>query len=290
MQSSLFYLGLLLLVAACFLYMRYNVKQINNKVNGLVELTTALTSELESMQRVVVGNSANSTGVTKSVNLRNLFDMKNPPLNINENGDIINNKFHNDDDDEDDDGDEDDDESDVDDDDEDDHDDEVEADHANEANHENKADHENKTEHDDDEDDEDDYDDEADYDDNEYEKDDGEENIDENDDVIVRDEMTNDNVGKIAQADVTSLKNIEDLIIVGDKHESGFDDEILQFNMSSKECNIMELEIVKSESSPFDKLTVAELKTLVKEKDPNIKITNLKKNDLLDILKNNEPN
>ena len=284
MQSSLFYLGLLLLVAACFLYMRYNVKQINNKVNGLVELTTALTSELESMQRVVVGNSANSTGVTKSVNLRNLFDMKNPPLNINENGDMINNKFHNDDDEDDDDSEVDDDYSEDDDDDEVD-DDEVEADHGNEANHENETNHENKADHDEDDEDDDDEDD-----DDEYEKDDGEDNIDENDDVIVRDEMINENVGKIAQADVSSLKNIEDLIIVGDKHESGFDDEILQFNMSSKECKIMELEIVKSESSSFDKLTVAELKTLVKEKDPNIKITNLKKNDLLDILKNDEPN
>ena len=47
MNIGLVYLGILLLLGGCFLYMKYNLKNINLRITTLMELITALTSEIE---------------------------------------------------------------------------------------------------------------------------------------------------------------------------------------------------------------------------------------------------
>lgn len=66
MNIGLVYLGILLLLGGCFLYMKYNLKNINLRITTLMELITALTSELELMQKNI-GLTNNSNGnITKN--------------------------------------------------------------------------------------------------------------------------------------------------------------------------------------------------------------------------------
>ena len=53
MTSGLFYLGFLLLFGAFFLYVRFNMKKINLTVSGLLDLTTALSGEIEMLQKIL---------------------------------------------------------------------------------------------------------------------------------------------------------------------------------------------------------------------------------------------
>ena len=52
MQLGLVYLGLLLLIGACYLYMRYSLKQMNTKIIGILELTNTLAQEMEEINKV----------------------------------------------------------------------------------------------------------------------------------------------------------------------------------------------------------------------------------------------
>ena len=66
MNIGLVYLGILLLLGGCFLYMKYNLKNINLRITTLMELITALTSEMELMQKNI-GLTNNSIGnITKN--------------------------------------------------------------------------------------------------------------------------------------------------------------------------------------------------------------------------------
>ena len=52
MQLGLVYLGLLLLIGACYLFMRYSLKQMNTKIIGILELTNTLAQEMEEINKV----------------------------------------------------------------------------------------------------------------------------------------------------------------------------------------------------------------------------------------------
>ena len=65
MNIGLIYLGILLLLGGCFLYMKYNLKSINLRITTLMELITALTSEIELMQKNI-GLTNNNSNITKN--------------------------------------------------------------------------------------------------------------------------------------------------------------------------------------------------------------------------------
>ena len=176
MNIGLLYLGIILLLGGCFLYVRYNLKNINLRITTLMELTTALSNELELIQKNIglTNNSSSSSNIIDSVN--NVVNYDNRELVSDDEDD------------------------------------------------------------DEDEDDEDDEDDEED----------------------------NDEVLEIKEFLVESTKN--------------------DINNENDKIEILELD---NQSTEYDKLTVPELKKMVKDKTPEISITKLKKDDLISILNNN---
>jgi len=183
MSIGLLYLGIILLLGGCFLYVRYNLKNVNLRITTLMELTTALTNELELIQK--------NMGLTNNIN-SSVIDTTNNVLNYDSR------ELVSDDEDEDD-------------------------------------------EDDDDDDDEDDDD-----------EDEDEDNDDENKELEI-------------QEFIVESKN-------NDKHDERDKIEILELD---------------SQSTDYDKLTVPELKKMVKDKNPEISITKLKKDELISILNNN---
>ena len=178
MNIGLVYLGILLLLGGCFLYMKYNLKNINLRITTLMELITALTSEMELMQKNI-GLTNNSIG------------------NITKNsvgGSLVNN--------------------------------------INTDPRELVSEDEDDEEHSDDEEDE--------------SEDEGE-------------------VGLIEEITIDDSKNGDGMLTLNKNIE------ILEFDKNTE----------------YDKMTVAELKKLVKDKNPEISITKLKKDELISILLTN---
>tara|TARA_A100001015_G_scaffold286683_1_gene355648 strand:- start:32 stop:580 length:549 start_codon:yes stop_codon:yes gene_type:complete len=70
MNIGLLYLGIILLLGGCFLYVRYNLKNINLRITTLMELTTALTNELELIQKNMglTNNNNSSSNIIDSIN------------------------------------------------------------------------------------------------------------------------------------------------------------------------------------------------------------------------------
>ena len=67
MNIGLVYLGILLLLGGCFLYMNYNLKNINLRITTLMELITALTSEIELIHQNIGLTNKNINGTTINV-------------------------------------------------------------------------------------------------------------------------------------------------------------------------------------------------------------------------------
>lgn len=178
MNIGLVYLGILLLLGGCFLYMKYNLKNINLRITTLMELITALTSEMELMQKNIGLTNNSSDNITK-----NSFG-----------GSLVNN--------------------------------------INTDPRELVSEDEDEDEHSDDEEDESE----------------DEEEVGLIEDITIDDSKNGDGM-------LTLNKNIE----------------ILEFDKNTE----------------YDKMTVAELKKLVKDKNPEISITKLKKDELISILLNN---
>jgi len=195
MQLGLVYLGLILLIGACYLFMRYSLKQMNTKIIGILELTNTLAQEMEEINKV--SNFLGRTREEDSVDLpRNIMNVSSLQLQA----------ISDDDDSEDDDS-------------------------------------------------EDDDNDDSEDDDNEDDKQEVRELAIE--EIVVEDMSSDKNVNE-AINELVMDENIDSLIIEG----------------------------MIDEKNDVEKMTVSELKLKIKEKDPSIKLTNLKRNDLLNILKN----
>jgi len=194
MQLGLVYLGLILLIGACYLFMRYSLKQMNTKIIGILELTNTLAQEMEEINKVsnFLGRTKDEDSVDLTRNIMKVSSLQ--PIS---------------DDDSDDDSDEDQDDSDNDEDD--DEDDGVKQEVRELA-------------------------------------------IEE---IVVEDKLSDEIVNESIN-ELVMEENIDSLIIEG----------------------------MIDEKNDVDKMTVSELKLKIKEKDPSIKLTNLKRNDLLNILKN----
>ena len=106
MSIGLVYLGVILLIGGCFLYVRYNLKNINLRITTLMELCTALTTELELIQKNI--GIANNNNMTSSIS-NNIDSISNL---IEDDREVISDDEDDDEDDDDDDDDEDDDDED----------------------------------------------------------------------------------------------------------------------------------------------------------------------------------
>ena len=198
MQLGLVYLGLILLIGACYLFMRYSLKQMNTKIIGILELTNTLAQEMEEINKVsnFLGRTREADSVDLPRNIMNVSSLQLQPIS--------------DDDD---------------------------------------------SEDDDNDDSEDDENDDSEDDENEDDKQEVRELAIE--EIVVEEMLSDKNVNE-AINELVMDENIDSLIIEG----------------------------MIDEKNDVDKMTVSELKLKIKEKDPSIKLTNLKRNDLLNILKN----
>tara|TARA_B100000401_G_scaffold434138_1_gene373802 strand:- start:3180 stop:3806 length:627 start_codon:yes stop_codon:yes gene_type:complete len=206
MQIALVYLGLLLVVGACYMYMRYSLKQMNSKISDILELTNTLAQELETVNRVTNYLGKVSEGM--------------PPrgIKIMDDGvimDVDNDEY-----------------SDVDSD-------------ENSANEEDDGDDGDNADND--------TDDDSDDDDNEVENADNK--INTKLEIHATDIIESKEIGKELDLELLTTKNIKANIDSEEQHD-------------------------------FSKYTVSELKTKIKERNPSTKVTNLKRNELLNILEN----
>ena len=176
MNIGLLYLGIILLLGGCFLYVRYNLKNINLRITTLMELTTALTNELELIQKTLGLTNNSSSDVIDSIN------------SINSINNVVN------------------------------------------------------------------------YDNRELVSDDEDEDEDEDDDD--EDDGDEDEL------------EIKEFVIESTKR---------QIDNDSDQVKILDLD---DESKDYDKFTVPELKKMVKDKNPDISITKLKKDELITLLTN----
>lgn len=198
MQLGLVYLGLLLLIGACYLYMRYSLKQMNTKIIGILELTNTLAQEMEEINKV-----SNFLGRARDES----SDIVQGGSSVDYNGPRL--QMISDDEDEDDESDESDDD------------------------------------------------------------DDGGEDGDDGD----------------ADVDVRGVRALVAEDINAEMEENAEIDEI-QSSVLEENIESLIIEGMIEEKTDVDKMTVSALKLKIKEKDPSIKLTNLKRNDLLNILKN----
>ncbi len=199
MQLGLVYLGIILLIGACYLYMRYAIKQQNTKIMGILELTNTLAQEMEEINRV-----SNFLGKARGEDVNSNNETRND-ISLGENVDYNELGLQIISDDEDDD--------------------------------------------DDDEDDEDEDDDE--------------------DDV-------NKNVGVV--------ELIEEDNNIDNTKEIEMDD--MKPSIIEGDIDSLIIEGMLNDKTEIDKMTVSALKLKIKEMDPSIKLTNLKRNELVNILKN----
>lgn len=201
MQLGLVYLGLLLLIGACYLYMRYSLKQMNTKIIGILELTNTLAQEMEEINKV-----SNFLGRARDES----SDIVQGGSSVDYNGPRL--QMISDDEDE---------------------------------------------------------DDESDDSDDDGEDGDGGEDGDDGD----------------ADVDVRGVRALVAEDINAEMEENAEIDEI-QSSVLEENIESLIIEGMIEEKTDVDKMTVSALKLKIKEKDPSIKLTNLKRNDLLNILKN----
>ena len=186
MQLGLVYLGLLLLIGACYLYMRYSMKQMNTKIIGILELTNTLAQEMEEINKV-----SNFLGKTRNDD-KNVI---NETINFDSNMNYESQRLQIISDDEDDD--------------------------------------------------------------------------DEDDD--------HDDVG-------TEVKELVKEDAIEDEQETKMSE--MKPSVVEENLDSLIIEGMIDDKTDIDKMTVSALKLKIKERDPNIKLTNLKRNELLNILKN----
>jgi len=181
MQLGLVYLGFILLLGAFYLYTRYEMKKMNNKIFGILELTNTLAQEMEEINKVsnFLGKKIDN-GIDE-----NVVDTNGPQLQV--------------------------------------------------------------------------------ISDDESEDDESEDDESEDDDERVVKELVNEEI-------IIETKEIVDV-----------DD--MKSSIVEEEMKTLIIEEMIEEKTDIEKMTVSELKLKIKEKNPTIKLTNLKRNELLNILK-----
>ena len=176
MQLGLVYLGFILLLGAFYLYTRYEMKKMNNKIFGILELTNTLAQEMEEINKVsnFLGKKIDN-GIDE-----NVVDTNGPQLQV-------------------------------------------------------------------------------------ISDDESEDDESEDDDERVVKELVNEEI-------IIETKEIVDV-----------DD--MKSSIVEEEMKTLIIEEMIEEKTDIEKMTVSELKLKIKEKNPTIKLTNLKRNELLNILK-----
>ena len=204
MQLGLVYLGLLLLIGACYLFMRYSLKRMNNKIIDILELTNTLAQEMEQINKF-----SNFLGKARDDNSESINISRN--VNSKDTLQIIS-------------------------------------------------------------------------DDDESEGDESE------DDESGDDESEVGEVGEVGEvSEVGSVKELlSEKIIIEDKEIIDIDED--NSTIMGENLDSLIIETIIDDKTDINKMTVSSLKLLIKEKDPTIKLTNLKRNDLLNILNNEQNN